>query len=169
MSFMSSYKQSFRYSVQATHEKGMILLFVPILHKKKKYLILLFVCYSSPIFPAQDVIWTAWQIAYLSKQFLFHMTRISIIVLCFMLSGSQEGIVLDPETLLSSSIQVKEDIKTCYIGFFQLKSWQIFLPNVFEDNLCFIFFQVRKQKMPCLQREHLCSIFHATLQKYSKP
>lgn len=57
-----------------------------------------------------------------------------------MLSGSQEGIVLDPETLLSSSIQVKEDIKTWYTDLpaFQLK--KAFLPNVFEDNLYFIFF-----------------------------
>lgn len=78
------------------------------------------------------------------------MNGINIIVLCFMLSGSQQGIVLDPETLLSSSIQVKEDTKTCYIDLpaFQLK--KAFLPNVFEDNFFFFFFHGRKQKVPCL-------------------
>lgn len=89
------------------------------------------------------------------------MTGINITVLCFMLSGSQEGIVLDPETLLSSSIQVKEDIKTCYIAF-QLK--KAFLPNVFEDNLYFIFFTEEK-KMCHTYRE---SIFVASFMLHYK-
>lgn len=92
------------------------------------------------------------------------MTGINITVLCFMLSGSQEGIVLDPETLLSSSIQVKEDIKTCYVDLpaFQLK--KAFLPDVFEDNLYFIFFTEEK-KMCHTYRE---SIFVASFMLHYK-
>lgn len=51
---------------------------------------------------------------YLSKQFFLHATKINVVILHFMLSGSQEGIGLDPETLLSSSILVKKAFKTHY-------------------------------------------------------
>lgn len=81
-----------------------------------------------------------------------------------MLSGSQQGIVLDPETLLSSSIQVKEDTKTCYIDLpaFQLK--KAFLPNVFEDNLYLFFFTEENKKC----HAYRTSIFVASFKLHYK-
>lgn len=71
--------------------------------------------------------------------FLLHATKINIIVLWFMLSQSQEGIVWDQETLLSSSIQVKEDIKTCYMELPDFTE-QSLSPRYSEDNLNFLLF-----------------------------
>lgn len=70
-----------------------------------------------------------------------HTTRINIIVLRFMLLESQEGIVLDPEILLSSSIQIKEDIKTHYTAL-QPSTEQTVSLKYFEGNLNFRFFYI---------------------------
>lgn len=101
----------FRYSVQVTDEKGII--FVPSFHKEKNILLFLFVTLLQyPLLRMRSE--QSVRLFYLSKQLFLHATKINVVILHFMLSGSQEGIGLDPETLLSSSILVKKAFKTHY-------------------------------------------------------
>lgn len=61
-----------------------------------------------------------------------------------MLSGSQEGIVLDPETLLSSSILVKKAIKTLYT--YLPSTEQSVFSKYFEGNLDFVLLKNENKK-----------------------
>lgn len=61
-----------------------------------------------------------------------------------MLSGSQEGIVLYPETLLPSSILAKKANKTLYI--YLPSTEQSVFSKYFEDNLNFVLLKNETKK-----------------------